>query len=81
MMSEGCSEGTAMSYDLEIYRLANILLQRYGAEAPLIAARRADMEKESFDPSMAQRATLAVLAFGALMVMLGSLIEYYHLMA
>ena len=77
-----------MSYDLEIYRLANILLQRYGAEAPLIAAiggRRTGImlkgQYESFDPSMAERATLAVLAFGAVMVMLGSLIEYYHLMA
>ena len=38
-----------MTYDLEIYRMANTLLQKYGAQAPLIAAEGADAEKENGD--------------------------------
>jgi hypothetical protein len=34
---------------------------------------------DSFDP--AERATVAVLAFGAVMTVMGSLAQYYHLMA
>ena len=38
-----------MSYDLEIYRLANVLLRKYGASAPSIAAERLDAAKETGD--------------------------------
>jgi hypothetical protein len=38
-----------MTYDREIYRMANTLLQKYGAQAPLIAAKGADAEKENGD--------------------------------
>jgi hypothetical protein len=31
-----------MTSDLDVYRTANLLMQQYGAEAPLIAAKRAD---------------------------------------
>jgi hypothetical protein len=34
---------------------------------------------DSFNP--AERATVAILAFGAVMTMMGSLVQYYHLMA
>jgi hypothetical protein len=38
-----------MNYDPEIYRLANVFLRKHGAAAPLIAAQRADAEKENGD--------------------------------
>jgi hypothetical protein len=38
-----------MNYDLEIYRLANVLLRKYGASALPIAVRRAEEESETGD--------------------------------
>ena len=38
-----------MSYDLEIYRLANVLLRKHGASAPSIAAERIDAANEAGD--------------------------------
>jgi hypothetical protein len=38
-----------MNYDLEIYRLANVLLRKYGAAALSIAAKRVEDEKETGD--------------------------------
>jgi hypothetical protein len=49
-----------MTYDLEIYQLANILLRKYGASAPLIAAQRAEAEKAKGDV-LAELAWKAVL--------------------
>lgn len=38
-----------MSYDLQIYRLANMLLREYGASAPSIAAERVAAEQATGD--------------------------------
>ena len=38
-----------MTYEFEIYRIANSLLQKHGSLAPLIAAEGADAQKENGD--------------------------------
>jgi hypothetical protein len=38
-----------MHYDLEIYRLADALLRKYGASALLVAAERAETESGNGD--------------------------------
>jgi hypothetical protein len=52
-----------MNYDLEIYRLANVLLRKYGASALLIAAKRVEDEKETGDvlTELVWKAVLAAL--------------------
>jgi hypothetical protein len=38
-----------MNYDVEIYRLATLLLRKYGTSAPLLAAKRVEEEEETGD--------------------------------
>jgi len=53
-----------MTYDFEIYRIANSLLRKHGSLAPLIAAEGADAQKENSDV-VAELVWTAVLTLGA----------------
>jgi hypothetical protein len=55
-----------MTYDHEIYRIANALLKRYGSQAPQIVAEGADARRENGD----------VVAEIVWMAVLNAMLEY-----
>ncbi len=52
-----------MTPDLDIYRAAAILVKRYGGDAPVTAAMRADamLEKGDLDGAVSSRASFAAI--------------------